>query len=351
MSEAIRIGFIGCGTRVTDHYLKMIPHVGGLVVTGFITKTDTKEIIHQGNKLEQFTDIPALAAVCDLIFVCTPYNLTTSIVCEVMKYDVHIVVETPIYDYTLVEIAKQNNAIRKYKISVAENWPFRPSEVLKQKIISSGLLGKINTIINDFRGYEYHAFAMMRSYDRSKPLTAIGSSFSTGDVVITDATGIQKTLTENWDVGLVTLESETRLIHNFNSIHSRSKTRGTRSLRVMCTNGSISSDDFDNFVVEWDINGVPQRSELDVYQGMLHREIAGAGITVANEDFMWRSPICDFAFNEEDLSIYNLLQAIRDAIHIEHMNGVVYSVEESYIDAFCVNAIRQSHGNIKNICQ
>jgi predicted dehydrogenase len=343
MSTELRVGFVGCGSRVTDHYFKVIPHVGGLTVSGFTSKTCKSIVTHEGLELPAVTDVHALAEMCDIVSVCVPHQLTTGIVCELIKHDVHIIVETPIYDYTLVELAQQNNATRRHKISVAENWPFRPSELLKRRIVGSGVIGRLNAVVNDFRGYEYHAFAMMRAYDRSRPnlQACVGTHFSSGDVIVTAQDGSQKTLTENWDIGVIPLESGVRLLHSFNSIHSRAKTRGPRSLRALCSNGAISSDDFNDFRVEWDVNGIPQRAEPDVYLGAMHSEIAGVGVVVAGEEFTWRSPVCDVPFNEEDLSILYMFEEVRNRIHTEHVKDVVYSVEESYIDSLCVNTIAQ----------
>lgn len=69
------------------------------------------------------------------------------------KFNCKIFVETPC-----------NGINIKNNIHILENWIYLPLEILKKKIIASGILGNIKEIINDHRTYQYHGIAQLRSY-------------------------------------------------------------------------------------------------------------------------------------------------------------------------------------------
>lgn len=337
----MRVGFIGAGRRMQEYYMPVIKSMTNIEPIGFMTRSQkTADQCTAATSLKRYRTINKLAKDVDMLVICVPASIIHNAVVEILK---HKEIKTPLLIETPIQsefIARTSYECRNDRIiCAAENWPYRPAELLKLDIVKSGLLGNVNVVVNEFRGYEYHGMAMMRNLiGRGYPVEVVGSSFSTGDVEFTDENGNNKILTENWDVGVITLDSGHRMINNFNSVHSRVKTRGNRSMRVSCTNGCMSSDDVDDFTIWIGAGNTRKLHNVRVWDGDDHPNVVGLDVTVNEKQFTWASPCHSVALDEQQLSTYTLLSKMEDAV----MNGAEapYPAYQAFIDWTCVQSLR-----------
>lgn len=322
-----RIGFIGVGQRTQRHYMPL-SSACGFTHVGFYSRSDRSDVASRWCR--QYASASELATDVDVLIVCIPSDEIVHLLASIVK-DCHrlpyFVVETPA-THALASFAQCNPHVR---IAVAENWPLRTWNVIARDVVTSGLLGRVNVVVNDFRGYEYHGYAMMRQLashaGSTSPVSAFGMSWSTGDVLC--QTGV---LRENWDVGCIELASGVRLINNFNSIHSRSHARGPRSMRILCEHGAVWGDDAVNFGVTHERSGevttvIPSVTRDETSGNVTHVAVELSGTKFEVE--------CDPRFDDESMSVVRMLEGIRSG----RWN---YSVADASCDVNCVNALRHS---------
>lgn len=338
----MKVGFIGAGHRMQEFYLPLIQLFDDIEIVGFWTRSQaTAEQAKQTTGICQYDEINILSKLVDMLIICVPTSATNLILDCIKNTSVHLLIETPIVSEEIAKLSYELTDIRI--INVAENWPFRPAEQIKNSIVKGGHIGKPNVVVNDFRGYEYHGIAMCRSYfDNPFPTTAVGTSFSFGPVTIISGDA-KKTLDENWDVGVLEFENGGRMVHNFNSIHSRAKTRGTRSLRVMCENGCVSSDDLSDLKMWYDVDGIPHEKSVTIINETNNRKTTS--ISFKDRRFSWTDIMTkDFAIlDEQQSSIYSMISAMKDQVAgLKTFKNKVNPAWQGWIDWTCVNALRTS---------
>lgn len=334
-TERIRVGFVGVGTRVRTHYMPIIGKLDGFLNAGFHARS-THDDVANDNACVQHNTLQDLVASSDIIFISVPATSTADVLRDVITMcqstGTLIVIETPVTLDVLPIVA----AHPATKIVVAENWPLRTWNVLAADVIRSGVIGHVNVIVNDFRGYEYHGFAMMRALASADgrdtiPRRVCGMSWSTGPVAC--QTGI---LTENWDVGCIELGDGVHLLNNFNSVHSRSKARGPRSMRIMCEHGAMWGDDMNDTGISTEHNGVVDHHIPLIVRDQLTNNLASVTLNVGHTKF---EVACDPRFDDEQMSIVRLFTRLRDVVH---GSDVGYTPNDAWCDIRCVDALRYS---------
>ena len=107
----------------------------------------------------------------DIVIVLVSANQNYFIIKNILNnYQCKIFTETPIYGANLNEFKNDS------RIHILENWIYLPLEILKKKIIESGILGNILEIINDHRTYSYHGIAQIRNYENCINFTNVKKS-------------------------------------------------------------------------------------------------------------------------------------------------------------------------------
>ena len=348
----IRIGFYGAGRRMQDFYLPVINSHPQLAFepVGFVTRTDkTAGQATAATGLKRFPYVGEMAKEVDLIIVCVNAEGMVECSMDALRTDKAVLLETPVTSEDVVRLANSRVPIT----GVAEQWPFRPMEQFRRAIIKTGTMGKLNVIQNSLRGYEYHAMAMMRAYTRkfdraSMPAVLQGMSWSNGPVNLIDGNGIHKTLVENWDVGAIRLVDNVRLIHNFNSVHSRSQARGPRSLNIYCERGALCADDCNDIHFVESIDG--QAVTVDV--SVLKDEDTNAPHTlrcsISGEVHEWVNPYREAKnLDEQEVAIMTVLDGMVDAI-LDN-KAVPYPVGDAFVDWLCVMGLRQASAQEKTL--
>lgn len=348
----VKVGFIGAGRRMQDFYMPvMAKHLKSFCTPrhnyhpiGFVTRTaKTAQQATEATGMKRYKNALELSKDVDMLIVCVNAQGMPDASMAALRTDVPVLLETPV---TSQEVA-QAAATRTIPTAVAEQWPMRPFEQFRRKCLDTGMWGKVNVVVNNFRGYEYHAMAMMRSYaGGARPHAVQGMSWSCGPVKLVNDRGETKVLDENWDVGTVILTNGVRLVHNFNSVHSRSRARGPRSLDVHCQRGMIGADDsvgggnkhLQNFV--WsDDEGRPVKPDVYI-DNIVGNSPAVMSCKLNNKEVMWVNPY------RVSTSGICMLDSQQVAI-MEVLDGLVedrptYKVEEAFVDWVTVMLMRQS---------
>jgi predicted dehydrogenase len=97
-----------------------------------------------------------------------------------LDFKVPILAETP-HAWTVSGVKRiiQKAAANKAVLGVAEQFPFRPLDQFRLRLVESGILDDIYTVLNDFQSYSYHGFAQLRCYLKGNPAD-LGDHLKTG---------------------------------------------------------------------------------------------------------------------------------------------------------------------------
>lgn len=342
--KKMKIGFIGAGSRVVDYYLPILDQLERFEVAGFNTRSeDTAKRVATSTGMKHMT-IADLNDVSDVLFVIVPANAISGVVQTIMdQTDKPLVIETPVMSEHIARMSWERRNNRQF--FAAENWPYRPMNIVMKMIIDAGIIGNVNTVVNDFRGYEYHAFAMMRALAEggrstpraTYPTSVIGATWSSGMVDLVTDKGESKRLQENWDIGIMQLNNGVRLIHNFNSVHSRTGARGPRSLRIMGTDGFIGADDTVGAELTITRDGRPVPVDIEIVKsGDILKSI---DVDVEGKKFTYDG--CNAPFDDQQHSTRLMLEELHKEI-VGGQNAWTYDAWKSWVDWNCVQGLRYS---------
>ena len=169
--EAIRIAFIGAGSRTLYLYRRILEEMDSVELVGLWSRTE-ESAKHLGEELglPWFTDMAKLKSETGAHagIVSVSYAANGAVGLEAVSNGFHILTETPI-DH---ELSQADEIIRvaeekKLHVEVAEQFHRRPLEQIKLTLIATGVFGRVYSAFNDFAGHGYHGVSVMRSAQRN----------------------------------------------------------------------------------------------------------------------------------------------------------------------------------------
>ena len=182
----------------------------------------------------------------DLVYVSVPHDKTYNLLLQLINCNVPILVDTPI-SLSLQETYQImiNSQEKNVPIAVVEDWPYLPIEQFKKQIINSGALGKVFSVENDYRTYDYHGFAQLRNYLPDN-LSAISINQNTTGCMVEKSIRKDGQVTKNevdvWRQTFIQFNDGSLLVSKYSSLYKKSPYRIFNSLRAYGTKGTIIAD-------------------------------------------------------------------------------------------------------------
>lgn len=333
----MKVGLVGAGKRMSTLYVKLL-HAVGHEVVGFTTRRQlTAQEFSAKTGIENCKTLEDLASKKpDYLLICVNASGIIDTIKKTIPYGIHTLVETPITDVSIVDVAKRSPG----QIGVLEQWPYLPLEQFKSAVISAGLMSQPNVAINDCRTFDYHAIAQLRTYlgrpAGSMTVTAQQLSFPLAQF---ELDGQKKSMIDSWLAGQVKFNEDKLLSHQFSYACKVAPFRSIQSLRSYSNDGTIFSgkmydrdDDCEMIDIEYLENG--RTKKLDV---TVDRNDSGAIVRITSPVATWTNPLADAGLTDHELAT---------AQHILHIESVVnngkkmlYDIRDAALDQLLVYAL------------
>jgi len=341
----MKLCIIGAGKRVHEMYVPLLKTMNGVEIAGIWNRTSSK--LSSLNFWKIYDDQQLMIRECqpDALLIIVNSASIKQVVLDCMKYDIPIIMETPVYDNDISQLSSK----KKQLVLVNEQTPYLPCEEFKMKLLMTGIFGEPNVVINDFRTYEFHGIAQLRRYIgyQKQPVEVIGSCTGHRPITYYDNNDKLQHHTEACEFGVIKFNTGQTAVYNFSSIYNRAPFRKPRSMRIYCQNGTISNDDND-FVIHYLNNqGMSQKLVVNVQGQYMNTDLIECkidGITV-----MWKKDEEAKDLNDQQNAIREILRINLNAIKCNDQN-LGYSAHNAFMDVNLLNAIRFSSQSKKFIC-
>lgn len=288
----MRVAFIGSGGRLRDIYLPIIRATGRYRAVGFTTRSQKS-----AQRFESQTGIPSfqsagelvLQAKPDFLIVAVPDRQNEATVSALLELGVPVLAETPLaWSVAGAKRLIAKAARRNLLIGVAEQFPFLPLERLRLRVIESGVLGEIQTVVNDFHTYSYHGVASLRQHVPGAPR------------IVRNVEQVSGTL--RWESGSIRYDHGAELLHNWQV----SGTPPRQSIRIEGTLGTMRDATI----------------ALKAGQTLtLERELTPAGRLAGvfvklpgGQEIRWENPYAALSLSDEQVAVATVLDAMADAV-------------------------------------
>lgn len=244
----VKVCLVGVGKRMVNMNLPILERMRNKIrIVGATTKSGT---INKNINL----DIPVYTSVMnmceeenpDFVFVSVPHTQTYELLTTLIKCKMPVLVDTPISlslreAYIIMSKSQEKNV----PIAVVEDWPYLPIERFKKKVIDSGILGRVFSVENDYRTYDYHGFAQLRSYlpDNISPISINQNTagYKIDKYVRKNGQYVQDEI-DIWRQTFIQFDDGSLMINKYSSSYKKSPYRISNSLRIYGTKGTIIAD-------------------------------------------------------------------------------------------------------------
>lgn len=157
---------IGTGKRVHAYYLPVLQKLqadGVLVVSGVYNRTEERgRPIAEALAATYFSSVDELLAKekPDAVILSVPGELRQAIAERCLRAGIHLFVETPVAmtakkARVLADLAREHSVC----IEAAEDYAHMPRALLTRDIVNSGILGRVEAVINRYASLEHHGIA------------------------------------------------------------------------------------------------------------------------------------------------------------------------------------------------
>jgi len=343
-----RVGFVGFGKRVENVYMPLFKKASSIFeISGFHTRRADREAeVIDKFGIKSFKSNEEVCKNSDVVVAFCPPEVQYDLLSEITKFSDKILIETPTTDHRIphLDMAASSN------ICVAEQWPYLPIEQFKNKIIDDEILARPFLVQNDCRTLDYHAMAQLRTYlgRDAIPVRVFGSSVGANIPEFRDKNGNIKDEPEFWDVAQVIFNNGAILSHNFSYNCKIAPFRSLQTLRYYSGNGTAISgkkDDKDNDYEIIDIRYLGEGLDTLQMDVSVIKSASGAVLEISDSasGVTWANPYGDIGFTDQETAMCTLVSSLADG-------KVLYSVRDSFLDSFIMNAIKQScaSGNLIN---
>ena len=333
-TEAIKVGFVGAGGRISSVYLPILqqmPDRYGIVgFTAFSPRSFQR--FESSTGIDSFPNPRRLIeeAKPELLILAVPDRLNEQVLTELLEFKVPILAETPVAwsvsgTQRIIEKAANLGTV----LGVGEQFPFLPREQFRKQLVRRGLLGEIYAVLNDFEGYSYHAFAQLRCYLKGQPSCCRCTEF---DFRVPPADGLDG-LMEHWQTGSVIFDDGTLLHHHF-----ACPDRGfSRSTRIFGTLGSIDNDEIH----------LIRSGKTETFHAIRRESSPGQLASISAElgeigHVSWENPFAPYPFSDEQIAVASILNGMSRAAR----EGIppLYTARDFLTDIQIVEAFRYSAG-------
>ncbi len=335
-----RVAMVGSGHRAENVLLPVLEAMGNdIELVGFTSRrADHREAFGSRAGAPGYEDADALVegADPDLLVVAVSGDVNEAMVRHLLGAGRPMLVETPWAWGTDAGRALLEAASGRTDIGVAEQFPFRPMDILYDRILRDGVIGRARLVTNESATWDYHGLAQMRRYlgPMSNPAWVSASAFSP---LLGDATGeLAPRDAYSATIGCADGSAMTQRFVNFYD----PPLRRNHHFTIDAEQGSIH-DDTVTYVdpVSGDVVST-QISRVEADGRLQHLEVDLGRLDTKR----WDNPWADSTLDDEQIGVAHHVRAM-----VEVAGGYgspIYRPADAQVDVELLHAIRLSaqHG-------
>lgn len=334
-----RVGLVGAGKRMSSMNLPVLNKFkDDLEIVGVTTKSG-KISEHFKVKAPVFSSVSKMCEETnpDIIYISVPHRETYKVLMELLDHKIPVLVDTPIS----LNIKETQAVLGAYKyedvpIGVVEDWIYLPIECFKKKLIESNVLGQIVTVENDYRTYDYHGTAQLRSYlPKGSKVHSIKQEITgyTVDKCIKDDGGMIHNDLDVWRATIAKMNNGSLMINKYSSLYKKMPHRISNSIRIYGTKGTV----FGNCLLKDDITisvidkeGKTHFLPIDICKKD-NEDVEYISITTPeNIEVKWINPFYNLGFGEFQVGIaYHIDKMIK---FMKKEENILYNISDFFED-------------------
>jgi len=326
-----RIGFYGFGKRARNIYLPLIRKFKEKYeVSGFFRRnsnlaTGDSQLLN----LAYHKNPSDLFKCSDAIIISVPESAQEECLQSVSSFEGTVLLETPVSSPRVVELSKG------MKVGVIEQWIHTPVEQIKSLIYSTGTLERPRIVQNNFRSYDYHAIAQMRSYLSAKTPRLVSCFASSVHLPrhFGNSGDLLKEQLETFDMSTIQMTDGALIQHNFSYAHKTSPLRGIQSMNCISNNGSILTGRIQDKTNDCEIFDVRilENENVKTHNSVIeYEEGQMSSITLSSIGIAWKTPL--IGLNDQEIAISKILENAE--------SGALYSAKDAFIDSMIMRAVK-----------
>jgi len=336
----MKICIIGAGRRVHEMYVPVLSSLENVEVSGVWNRTPSKlSSLSAAVNWRCYEDQKRMIEECkpDALLVVVNSSSIKSVVLDLMKYNIPIIMETPVWDKEIPEVSTKKNLM----VMVNEQTPYLPCEEFKMMLLETGKFGSPVVAVNDFRTFEFHGIAQLRRYVgyEKTPIEVVGSCLGQLPISYCDNNNNLQHHAESWEFGVIKFSSGQAAVYNFSSIYNRAPFRKPRSTRIYCSRGTITSDDNDFKVHILVDSGETREVKVAVVGDYMKTESIEA--KVGDLGVKWSREERLNHLNDQQIAIREVMKKNLEAVS-KRDASIGYSSLSAFTDVNLLNAIRFS---------
>lgn len=333
----MKICLIGAGKRVHEMYMPVLSSMKEVEVAGIWNRTASK--LSSIKCWKTYEDQKKMIEECrpDALLIVVNSSAIKNIVLDCMKYQLPIIMETPVWDREIPDMASKKNLM----VLVNEQTPYLPCEEFKMMLLKTDEFGSPVVAMNDFRTFEFHGIAQLRRYIgyEKQPIEVLGSCTGHAPISYCDNNDKLQQHTESWEFGVIKFNSGQTAVYNFSSIYNRAPFRKPRSTRIYCNYGTITSDD-NQFNVHL-LTKTGETQEIEVSVEGPYMDTSSIECIVNGQKVSWKKGEELKRLNDQQVAIRQILNHNINAIRNNDPN-LGYTAYSALMDMHLLNAIRFS---------
>jgi predicted dehydrogenase len=321
--ETIRVALIGCGKRARETFAPILRKMQPLVKLCAVMSRSEENAGNLGTSegVPHYTSLEKLIEKekpdCAIIVVSrSNHREPVETLCGL---GVNMLIETPLAE-TRADMDAILAAASKSKsiIEIAEQYYRYPTALIMQKLIQSGIFGKINLVFSHSVGHGYHGIGLIRSFlgFEHKPVRVIGYSKAFPVVNHVWRAGEPMRDSENWQHGVIEFDNGSSGIYSFSSLTYGSPLRQDRLQNPFWIYGEKGmAMGHDAMYLE----GVDQRVFVPIERCITKKnglELLDAYVAKTKPEIVWENPLREHPLEEKELPvalcIWDAAQAVRE---------------------------------------
>ncbi len=314
---------VGCGKRTRNTFLPILREMTKFVKLVAVCNRSEEKAREIGTLegVPYYTSLDELIKKekPDIAIVAVSRENHAEPTIKLINAGIHVLLETPIADSledadAIIEAASKSNSI----IEVAENYYRTPREQIVQKIIKSGIFGKLHVVYSNFAGHGYHGLGLIRGYlgFSAKPKRVIGFTSTYNVTNHIWRAGQPPRDTEDWQHGVIEYDNNAVGVYSYSSLTYGSPMRQEQEknhVSFYAEKGMGAGHDL-LILEEPDTRvNIPIEKRTKSKNGV---DLLDAYVAKTKPEIEWINPLSNCLLNDTSLRValcfWDLLEAIRE---------------------------------------
>jgi hypothetical protein len=341
----IKIGLVGIGNRALNFNLPVISSMEDkFSVAGYTSKSGRVNLeLEEKTGAKNFSSIDTLAAEVDLLVVSVPAEVSQLPIDQAIETKKPLLLETPLHLDPNIAYAHYQK-IKKYgqPVGIIEQWPELPMEQFKKEFVNSELFGNLISVENDYRTYDFHGTAQIRSYlAANEELESVysHSSVSNSPNYLNFENEMKNGQNDFWRHTIAKSASGVLLINKYTPHFKKMQFRAPKALRLYGTRASV----FGGCLLSEDciikvLDETGESNELGVNKEYLGNEIKSISTSMGDMKISWENEYCGHNLDEHQIGVARHFTSMYD--NLTNNKNIIYDAYDFMVDLMLCYGIK-----------